>query len=109
MNTEFEATFIDIDVDKVRQKLKQLNATLLKPETLMKRVVFEPPQYIEGGWLRVRDEGDKITLSVKQVTGTQIDDQKEVELIIHDFDTGIQFLVVTGVLLQGCVTGVKPL
>jgi adenylate cyclase class 2 len=92
MDIEFEATFIDLDVDLIREKLKALNAKLLKPETLMKRIVFMPPRTIPGAWLRVRDEGDKITLSLKQITGAKIEDQKELCLTIDDFDQGVSLL-----------------
>lgn len=96
MDIEFEATFIDIDTAAVREKLKSLGATCLKPETLMRRVVFFPPQEVQGGWLRVRDEGDVITMSLKQVTGSKIEDQKEVMLRIHDFTSGVNLLEALG-------------
>ncbi len=96
MNIEFEATFIDIDTDQVREKLELLGAICLKPETLMRRVVFFPPQEVKGGWLRVRDEGDVITMSLKQVTGSKIEDQKEVMLRIHDFTSGVNLLEALG-------------
>ncbi len=40
MKPEIEATFIDINKDELRKKLKQAGAKLLQPEVLMKRVVF---------------------------------------------------------------------
>ncbi len=92
MDIEFEATYIDVDINVMRKKLKKLKAVLKKPETLMRRVVFHPPKHIKGGWMRVRDEGNKITMSLKQVTGAKIEEQKEVELIINDFEEGIKFL-----------------
>lgn len=60
MNTEFKATFIDINSNRLRQQLKKLGAKLIYPEKLMKRIVFFPPSSIPGAWMRVRDEGDKI-------------------------------------------------
>lgn len=41
MKPEIEATFIDINKDELRKKLKQAGAKLLQPEVLMKRVVFD--------------------------------------------------------------------
>ena len=96
MNTEYEATFIDIDVNKIKERLLALNANLIKPETLLRRIVFQPPSQIEGGWMRVRDEGDKIALSLKVVNGRVIDDQKEIELKIDDFDQGVALLEAVG-------------
>ena len=94
MNTEYEAKFTGIDKDNFRSRLRQQGASLIKPETLQKRVVFFLPEghEIEGGWLRVRDEGDKVTMSLKIVSGTQITDQKELMLKIDNFDTAVLFL-----------------
>ncbi len=96
MNIEYEATFIKINKDQMRQKLKEVGAKLIKPEFLMKRIVFHPPKEIKNGWMRVRDEQDKITMSLKIITGSKITDQKEVELTITDFDEGCKFLEAIG-------------
>ncbi len=94
MDIEYEATFTNINKDIVRGQLKKVGATLIKPEFLMKRIVFELPlgHEIPGGWLRVRDEGDKTTMSLKVVNGDKIEDQKEICLKIDDFATGVKFL-----------------
>jgi len=94
MKIEYEATFIDINKDEIRARLKAAGAELIKPEFLMKRVVFELPtgHEINGGWLRVRDEGDKITMSLKVVDGDKIENQKEIQLKIDNFEEGITFL-----------------
>ncbi len=98
MNIEYEATFTNINKDEVRQKLAEIGAVLVKKEYLQKRVVFELPagHEINGGWLRVRDEGDKITMSLKIVDGNQIHNQQEAQLIINDFEAGRQFLLGIG-------------
>jgi adenylate cyclase class 2 len=65
MNIEYEATFVDIDKKEVRNRLRKAGAELIRPEFLQKRVVFHLPKSheIKGGWLRVRDEGERITMS----------------------------------------------
>jgi len=94
MNIEYEATFININKDEIRGRLKKAGATLIKPNFLMKRIVFELPtgHEIPGGWLRVRDEGDKTTMSLKVVNGDKIEDQKEIYLKIDNFAEGVKFL-----------------
>ena len=93
MNTEFEATFIDVNIDDLRKKLIAMNAKLIRPETLMKRVIFYTPIRMKNSWLRVRDEGDRITMSLKQILGNnKIEEQKEIELKINNFDEGVNFL-----------------
>lgn len=37
MDIEYEATFLDINKDKIRQKLKGIGAELIKPEFMQKR------------------------------------------------------------------------
>ena len=94
MNIEYEATFINVDKDEIRGRLKKAGASLAYPEFLMKRFVFELPSghEIEGGWLRVREEADKITMSLKITDGGKIEDQKEICLKIDNFHEGIKFL-----------------
>ena len=38
MQTEYEATFININKDEIREKLKSVGAVLVKPEVLMKQL-----------------------------------------------------------------------
>ncbi len=96
MNIEYEATFTKINKDEIRKKLKEVGAKLIRPEFLMKRHVYQPPINIEEGWLRVRDEGDKITMALKQMTGTKITDQKELELTVDNYDTACRLLEAIG-------------
>jgi hypothetical protein len=38
MEIEYEATFLNIDKNKIRQKLKSIGAELIKPEYLQKNM-----------------------------------------------------------------------
>jgi len=94
MYTEFEATILDIKKNDLRKRLKKVGAKLVYKERLMRRYIFAPFQTgeIRGTWIRVRDEGDKITMSLKSVQGKKIEDQKEICLQIDNFDEGYDFL-----------------
>ncbi|MBI3589409.1 MAG: CYTH domain-containing protein [Candidatus Liptonbacteria bacterium] len=98
MQIEYEATFVNIDKDKIRIKLREIGAELVKPEFLQRRVVFNLPSghEIKGGWLRVRDEGDKITMSLKVVDGDKIENQKEICLIVDSSKEAEKFLTNLG-------------
>lgn len=98
MDIEYEATFENVDKDDVRARLRAAGATLVRPEFMQKRVVFNLPKghEIPGGWLRVRNEGDKTTMSLKVVNGDRIEDQKEICLKVDDFDAAVQFLAMVG-------------
>lgn len=98
MQIEYEATFLEIDKDKVRAQLKKAGAELVKPEVLMKRYNFTLPKNneIAGSWVRVRDEGGKITMSVKMMCGEKIEDQKEICLTVDDMKQAVDFLRTLG-------------
>ena len=98
MQIEYEATFQDINKDELRRKLKDNGAELVKKEFLQKRVIFALPKgyEIEGGWLRLRDEGDKITMTLKIIGGNGIEEQKETLLEIDSFEKGLEFLSLIG-------------
>lgn len=94
MNIEYEATFLDINKDEVRNNLKEAGAELVRPEYLQRRIPFDLPKErrSKDSWLRVRDEGDKITLSLKVVDGNKIEDQKEICVTVNDFDETVKLL-----------------
>lgn len=98
MKIEYEATYININKDDIRKKLKESGASLVKPEFLQKRIPFELPleKRSISKWLRVRDEGDQITLSLKEVDGNKIENQKEICLKIDSFDEAVELLKLIG-------------
>ncbi len=49
-----------------------------------------------GGWIRVRDEGNKVTLSYKQLNDRTLHGTKEVSVVVDDFDKTGQFLEAIG-------------
>lgn len=101
MKNEFEAKFINIDVEDIRKKLRENGFELKRPEFLMKRKTFNIPNNTENKWGRVRDEGDKITATIKYVKNANIiDGTIESELIIQDFDTGCNFLEMCGLVCK---------
>ncbi len=93
MDTEYEATFWPVEREWILEQLKNAGASLIYPDRFMRRFVFHPPLNSNLGkaWGRVRDEGDKVTLSIKR-SGTTIADQKEIEIAIDDFDTGVTLM-----------------
>ena len=99
METELEVKFINIDADKLRQQLKQLGAVLVQPEVLMKRKNFDfSNRSLEkvNGWVRVRDEGNKTTLSYKQLNERTLHGSQEVCLEVNNFDQACDFLAAIG-------------
>lgn len=90
MKNEIEAQFLDIDKEAIRAKLKEIGAKLEKPEVLMRRVVFDTGPH---SFARVRDEGDKIVMTYKNVSDdSSILGTKEVNLTVNDYDDAILFM-----------------
>ena len=50
-----------------------------------------------NGWIRLRDEGDQVTLSYKQLFDRTIHGTKEVSLIVGDYKKAKKFLVAIGI------------
>jgi adenylate cyclase class 2 len=103
METELEAKFINIDHDDFRNRLEQAGATLKVAERQMKRHVFDYPDHrleAVGGWVRVRDEGDKMTMSYKQLNDRSLEGTKEVTLVIDNYESAKQFLLSIGLVID---------
>jgi len=100
MKTEIEAKFLNIDIEKTRNRLSEIGAKMEYPERLMKRKVFDYPDNklnTEGAWVRVRDEGNKkITMSYKKLVDRSLHGTKEITIDVSDFQTACDFLLACG-------------
>lgn len=79
----------------MREKLKTCGAILIEPERMMTRKVFDfEDKRLDriGGWVRVRNEGDKITMSYRQLNDRTLHGTKEVTVVVDDFDRTCSFL-----------------
>lgn len=103
MYTEYEATFLNVNKDEIRERLKKAGALLLRPEYLQKRVNFHLPKEKRApdSFVRVRDEGDKITLSLKIFEGDKIENQKELCIKVDSFNETVKFLELIGCESKG--------
>jgi len=99
MQTEIEAKWLNIDIDEIRGKLKSIGAVCVCPERLMVRRTYDyPDRRLDkiGGWIRVRNEGNKTTLSYKQLNDRTLHGTKEVSVSVDDFNRTCSFLDVIG-------------
>lgn len=101
MQAEIEAKFLDVDVETVRDTLKGIGATLVFPMRSMRRVLIEQEHHIvERSFVRIRDEGDKVTLTFKRKTVKKgedaVDSTYEIETTVGDFDTAVQLFAEAG-------------
>ena len=81
---EIEVKILDIDVEDFKRRLESIGATYIK-KVLMRRYVYF---LTEDGhhWIRIRDQGDKVTLCVKKYFGHTIDGTEEYEVDVDSFE-----------------------
>lgn len=99
MQTEIEAKFLDIDHAALRTTLKELGAELKLLMRLMKRNNYDFPDLRlqkRGGWVRLRDEGDKVTLSYKQLSDRTLHGTSEVNVTVDNFENADALLRAIG-------------
>ena len=104
---EIELTFIDVDTEALEQKLKDLGAQKVG-DFHYRRVVFDYPDFRldkQAAWVRLRDEGDKVTFTFKQRLGNNLrntltgdEGMYESETIVSDFSATRDILLKIGLI-----------
>jgi adenylate cyclase class 2 len=98
---EIEVKFLDVDVPKLEDKLRGIGATKVF-DRVYRRKVYDYPDLrlnANNAWVRVRDEGDQITMGFKQRlnpgnsdSSTNDTGMHEIEIIVSDFEKAALFL-----------------
>jgi adenylate cyclase, class 2 len=97
MKHEYEAKFLEVHVAGLQAKLTTLGAVRAFPRTLLTRKIFENDALEGGAWVRLRDEGTRSTLTLKQVTdSTTIDGTTEIETEVTDLRAMAEILARLG-------------
>jgi adenylate cyclase class 2 len=96
MNTEIEVKFLDVDFDALRAKLEAVGATCAQPMRLMRRAVIQNDATGRNSYIRVRDEGDKVTLTHKLFESLSLHGASEIETTVGDFDKTVAILEAGG-------------
>lgn len=85
MKHEYEAKFLAVDVAGLQADLAALGAVQAFPRTLLTRKIFESDVLDGTQWVRLRHEGTRTTLTLKQVTDADsIDGTTEIETEVGD-------------------------
>jgi adenylate cyclase class 2 len=98
MQSEVEVKFLQVDHDEIRAKLVKLGGVCEHPNRLMRRTMFDYPDHDlkrQHKRLRVRDEGDKVTVTYK---ARQQDTPyaAEIETIVESYDAMAQIFTAVG-------------
>src|SRR5690606_4856605 len=98
MQTEIEAKFLGVEPADVRARLKKAGAACRQPMKLMRRVVFDnETMRAKSGFVRVRDEGYRITMTYKQYDEMSLTGAKEIEFTVSNYDAALAFCEAAGI------------
>ena len=100
MKTEYEVRVLEIDHDEMVKKLESLGAEL-QFDSLQQRYVYDFNPVIDSKWIRLRTNGIKTTLTIKDLNAKTIDGTKELEIEVDDFDKTNQILEELGYKNRG--------
>ena len=98
MTKEYEAKFLNIDVDSIKKKLKENGAKKIHDPLKFYRLIFKrcEEKGDKPGFVRVRNEGNKITMTTKIFNDKKFPEECEVS-INESFEKGCEFLRAIGI------------
>ena len=100
MNTEYEIRVIEIDKEDIIKKLDEIGAKKIG-EYNQKRYVYDTKPKKDSQWIRLRTNGDKTTLTYKNIIDNTIDGTKELEIEVSDFNETNKLLEIMGYVNKG--------
>ena len=97
---EHEGKVLNIDVKQMRSKLQSLKATKIA-DYQFKRYVFDTIPTTRNRWVRLRSDGTKTTLTVKEIQTNAVDGTLEWEVDVSDIATTLTILEKIGITPRG--------
>lgn len=92
MPAEYEAKVLDIDPAEIAKLIESRGGRQVRATTLLRRNVYDIVPGDQSRWIRLRAEGPRVTLTVKEIAHDGIDGTHEVEVGVGDFDTANELL-----------------
>ncbi|GAA0978000.1 CYTH domain-containing protein [Nocardiopsis tropica] len=83
---EYEAKVLDIDADQVARLILDKGGVEVG-EALQRRYVYDIEPSDASRWVRLRDTGSEVTLTVKEIDSDAIGGTRETETVVGDFAT----------------------
>lgn len=100
MHTEYEVRVLEINQKELEKKLKKLNAKF-EWDLFQKRYVYDFIPKEDGKWIRLRTNGKKTTLTIKNITSSKIDGTQELEIEVDSFEKTNLMLKELGYIPKG--------
>ncbi len=91
MKKEIEIRFLEINPADIKHKLKNCGAKFVG-DWLQLRNCYDLKPVKENSWIRLRTNGNKTTLTIKEINDLTVDGTKECEIEVSDFDTTDELL-----------------
>ncbi|MBR3211329.1 MAG: CYTH domain-containing protein [Bacilli bacterium] len=85
MHTEYEVRILEIDRKDFEKRLEKLHAKFCW-DHVQKRYVYDFHPKEKSKWIRLRTNGEKTTLTIKNLVTSEIDGTQELELEVDNFD-----------------------
>jgi adenylate cyclase, class 2 len=83
---EHEGKVLDIDPASMARAIEKAGGEHVADRT-MRRLVYNTVPVTPTKWIRLRDDGNQVTLCVKEILSDSIDGTRETEVVVSDFDT----------------------
>ena len=99
-HTEYEGRVLNIDKEAVWRKLADCGAELVAKKNY-RRYVFNTIPAVKNRWVRLRTDGQKTKLTVKEITKATVDGVQEWETVVDDFETTLAMLKKMGLKPKG--------
>lgn len=100
MKTEYEGRVLEINKDEIINKLESLNAEFIGHYDQQRYVYDVIPKSLTK-WIRLRTNGIKTTLTIKDVKAKTISGTEELEIEVSDFEKTNQLLEELGFKNKG--------
>ncbi|MCX4249390.1 MAG: CYTH domain-containing protein [Bacilli bacterium] len=84
MDTEYEVKVLEIDHDECINLLESLGAKKIM-DVMQERYIYDVIPEDPHKWIRLRTNGNKTTLTIKDLKSETIDGMKEIEIEVSDF------------------------
>jgi adenylate cyclase class 2 len=88
---EFEAKVLEVEPDEMAETILRAGGRRVG-DALMRRYVYDIQAGDQSKWIRLRDTGTAVTLTVKEIAHDAIDGTTETEVVVGDFDTTNELL-----------------
>lgn len=100
MNTEYEVKVLEIDHDSFVSKLESLGAKKIS-DAMQERYIYDLIPASPKKWIRLRTNGIKTTITLKDLQAETIDGMKETEIEVNSFDDAHKLLLGLGYKSKG--------